>query len=426
MAVSLCLAASAGAARKPHDVHLPTHVAHDTEIGLALLGQKTLYATYWSKAGHDGLWQLSVYALDVAARKTIASIRLDQEQPLRTPNDAHVIQDPAHLFTSPDGRLLLCDTTERAKVHKIWVLDAKDLHVVSARTLTRHALKWDDTVVGFAADGDVRLLNTPGGATLHLRVKTATVTDLDPRALEKVIRKTVIHFQETAWYLISVGPGDLLWAVDERRAKTTGDPRITAYSLRTGKPLATSEVRLSRARVGVPNPGPRPHHQTLPPPTGIPLPGGPDNEPQLAQIIAVDGAVLAVLNQSAKDWAEWSRVVRLGVHSTRETISPVINGCDLNLNGLGRHGRIAFGTCDLFVTSHFLMFERYNLKKSEALFLTTAGASIIAVNPLNRFLRPAISCAVDDSADPAVAAIYDHSGKVRFLLLPREKETRLR
>jgi hypothetical protein len=205
----------------------------------------------------------------------------------------------------------------------------------------------------------------------------------------------------------------LLWALNEQ-ASSSGNARITAYSLQDGKPVATHEVPLTEAQKGVPAAGPRPQGSELPPPMTIPQPNTPRDAPQLAQIVAGKQSLVGVIHQPAKEWGVWSRVVQIGLHSNRVAWSSPLSGCNLTLNTLGRSGQLAVGSCDLLGRSGF---DQYAIKKSDAVFVSTQTGSTVAILPLKTD-RPTLSLAVDDSVSPAIAAIYDQRATVRLLPLP--------
>ncbi|GEM_PF-6168071 len=389
-------------------IHLPGRIASDAQVGLAVSAPDRLYAAYWVEGEHDQPWQLLIYEFDITTGKVLTQSEVDKAEPLRSRN-GDVIQSSVGLFISPDGETLLCTTLERGPVRKAWTLSSHDLHVLSSRTISP-----DSNLLGFTQNGDVRLLRVHKGGQFGQEIDSATVLDLSAQALDKNLSERTVQFQERAWELAAVGPDDLLWVLDER-VSPQGDLRITSYNLQSGALVATQEVSLSEAKTGVPAAGPRPQGAELPAPTAIPQPGIPSDAPQLAQIMATKQGMLGVVNQSAKDWTAWSRVMSLGAPSNRVAWSSVLTGCDLRLDSVGRSERIAVGSCDLVGRTGF---DQYAVKKSDAIFISTQTGSVVATLPLNT-RRSTVSLAVDDSRQPIIAAIYDRRATVRVLSVPQ-------
>jgi hypothetical protein len=75
---------------------------------------------------------------------------------------------------------------------------------------------------------------------------------------------------------------------------------------------------------------------------------------------------------------------------------------------------MAVGNCDLLGRGPF---DQYAIKKSDAIFVSTQNASVVAVVPLN-IRRPPLSLAIDDVPTAAIAAIYDRRGTVRVIAIP--------
>jgi hypothetical protein len=407
VAAATLLVAPSLRAKGLRTIHLPGPITPNTSVALALAAPDTLYAAYWTSAGKGHVFELSVYAIDVANGRVTARADLGQAVPLRTRN-GYPLTLGAWLRLSPDGSILLCEANWGASSNRIFTLAARGLHLVSARMGTLGAL-----VVGFANGGDVRLLRIHKGGKFGQEIDSATILDLDARDLDKVVSQRKIRLQESAWSPVAVGSGDRLWALDERPS-VHGDPRITVYSLLGGKPIATHEVPLAEARVGVPAAGPRPKGKELPAPTGIAPLGTPPDAPQLAQLLPTARGLLGVVDQPVKQWAAWSRIIHVGVSTGRVGWSSVLTGCNLNLRVVGRSGRIAVGSCDLVGR---VLFDNYAIKKSDAVFVSTRTGSVVAVVPLNT-RRPPLSLAIDDTVRPAIAAVYDQHATVRLLSVP--------
>ncbi len=405
-AVVFLLAAPSDAVRLG-TIHLSGRIAADAEVGLAVSAPDTLYAAYWVEAGRGCPLQLLIYEFDLSTGKALARSELDKAQPLRSRN-GDVIQSPVQLWLSPDRSVLLCTSVEGASTNKAWTLSSQNLRILSSGTIPP-----DANLLGFTKAGEVRLLRPHKGGKFGQEIDSATVLDLNAHSLEKVVSRCVIRLREPAWNPVMAGPNGLLWALDER-ASPQGTARITVYNLQNGKPVATYELPLVEAEVGVPAAGPRPKGTELPPPTGIALLGAPPDAPQLAQIMPTGQGILGVVDQSAMDWAAWSRIVRLGVASGQAAMSSVLTGCNLSLDAAGRSGRIAVGSCDLVGR---VVFDQHAIKKSNAVFVSKRTGSVVAVVPLNT-RRPPLSLAIDDSVRPAIAAIYDQHATVRLLSVP--------
>jgi hypothetical protein len=400
------LAAPSGAADLA-TVHLPGGIATDAEVGLAVSAPDTLYAAYWVTGEQNRPWQLLIYKFSSATGKVLVQVELDKAEPLRS-RDGDVIQSAVDLSISPDGSMLLCSTLERGPVRKAWTLSVRDLHVLSSRTVSSGA-----KLLGFTHTGDVRLLRTQRGGEFEQEVNSATVLDLNARSLDKNVSERVVKLQEPAWRLLTAGTGDLLWTLDER-ASPQGEERITAYNVKDGKPVATREVSLADAQVGEPAER-HPGGNDLQPPTTVPQPGIPPHKPQLTQIMAGRQSVFGVIHQPATQPAAWSRVVWIGASSSQTAMSSVLTGCDLELETIGRSGRMMVGRCD---SMGHVLFDRYAIKSSEAVFLSTRTGSVVAVIPL-KTRRPPLSLALDDSVQPAIAAVYDRYASVRLISVPQ-------
>lgn len=389
-------------------VHLPGELASDAEVGLAVSAPDTLYAAYWVPGEHNQPWRLLIYKFNSTTGKVLVQFELDKAEPLRS-RDGDIIQSPVDLSISPDGSMLLCSTLERGPVRKAWTLSGHDLHVLSSRTISS-----DATLLGFTQTGDVRLLRTRKGGKFGQEVNSATLFDLNARSLNENISERVVQFQEPVWRLIAVSTGDLLWALNER-VSPHGEERITAYSLQNGKSVATRDISLATARAGAAAAGNLAGND-LQPPTTVPQQGVPPHEPQLAQIMAGEQSVFGVIHQPATEQAAWSRVARIDVSSTQTGMSSILTGCDLALQMTGRSGRIMVGSCD---SVGRVLFDRYAIRNSEAVFFSTRTGSVVAVISLNT-RRPPLSLALDDSVHPAIAAVYDRYASVRLLSVPQQ------
>jgi hypothetical protein len=399
--VAFVFGAVSSAAADLAAIHLPGKIAPDAEVGLALSSQHTLYVAYWVEAEHDQPWKLMLYEFNIASGKVGGTAELDKAQPLRSRN-GDAIQSVVRLWISPDGSMLLCMTLEQGPIHKAWTLSSHGLHILSGRTIPA-----DTNLLGFAENGDVRLLRVRTGGKFGQEIDSAAVLTLKAQSLDSVAEQ-VIHFTEPAWRLTAAGPDNLLWVLDER-ASPHGEARITAYGLQNGQPVGSREVSLAEAEVGAPAVGPRPEGNDLPPPTAIPQPGLSRDAPQLAQMMAASQMVLGVVHQPVEQWKTWSRVVLAGLPPLQITWSSVLSGCNLMLSAVGRSGRLATGACDLIGRARF---DQYAIKKSDAVFVSTQTGTIVAVLPLN-IRRPPLSLAIDDTVDPAIAAIYDRGATVR-------------
>ncbi len=397
-------------ARDLTTIHLPGKISSDAEVGLALSAPDTLYAAYWTEAGHGEPWSLCVYALDIASGKLLGRSELDRAQPLRSRN-GDVIQTPTQLFLSADGSLLLCGALEGRDRQKIWLLTSRPLRVISSTA--GDSTNSDVEVVGFTRTGNVRLLHTRHGGTFGQEIDSATVTDLDARSLDKVVSRRLIQFQEPVWRLVTVDSGDLLWVLDERPSPK-GDPRITAYSLGTGKPLLTREVSLASARAGVPSPTPRPRGAAPPPPTAISPPGTPRGTPQLPRIVAAAQAAVVEIDQPAEDWKAWSRLLRFDLASSSPQASRTLEGCNLGPFVQSRGGHFLLTDCSILKGT---IFDEYGLAKEEAVLVSGSSGGILWVEPLNK--TNSLSLAIDDSGQSALIAIYDHRATVRLLSVPQ-------
>lgn len=386
------------------EVHLPGGIASDASVGLAISARGVIFAAYWTQPGRDRPFRFAAYKFDGATGNLMARTTLATAEPLRSRN-GHAIPSPVETFLSPDGSVLLCATLERGPARKIWTLSSRDLRVLGSQTIPANA-----HLLGFSLVGQVRLVLAPKGGLFGQEIRSATVLDLDVRSLRQV-RRRLVRFEEPAWRMIAVGKGDLLWAFDERPSRQ-GAPRITAYSLQNGRPVATREIPLREVPIGTQAPAKTGSGGGLQPPATIPQPGVPAGSPQIAQLIATRQAVIAVIQQPESDPVTWSRLVRIGSSSIRPILSPVLAGCDLALASLGRAGRTAVGSCDVVGRG---LFDRYAIKKSSLILISTTDGSVIAEYPLSA-KRPPLSLAVDDGA--AIAAVYDHRGIVRVLPVP--------
>jgi len=388
-------------------IHLPDKTAPDAEVGLALSAPDTLYAAHWAEPVRDQPWRLLIYKLKIPSGKILAQSEIHDAEPIRSRN-GDLIQSSIRLSISPDGSMLLLTTLERGAVRKVWTLSSRDLHILSSRTIPAGT-----DLLGFSENGDVRLLRTHTGGNTGQQINSETVLDLAASLLDKGISEQLIKFQEPAWRLTAVGPDNLLWALDERVSQHS-EARITAYRLPNGESVATQEVSLAAAQAGAPATAPRPRGGELPPPTAIPQPGISHDAPQVAQMMAATQMVLGVIHQPAGQWRAWSRVMRVGVDPQQITWSSILTDCNLRLDAIGRSGRMAVGVCDMVARGHF---DRYEIGKSDAVFVSTQTGSIEAVLPLD-IPGPPLSLALDDTVDPALAAIYDRRATVRVLSIP--------
>ncbi len=411
LVVAACLLVVSAIAGKLQAVHLPGKIASDAEVGLAIAAPDTLYVAYWVEAERGHPWKLVIYKFSGATGKVLVQSELDEAEPLRSRN-GDVIPSPVQLSLSPDRSVLLCTSVEGASTNKLWTLSSQDLHIFSSRGIPP-----DANPMGFSEAGDVRLLRARKGGKFGQEINSATVLGLSSRSLDKIVFQREIRLREPAWSPVKVGPNGLLWALDEH-ASPQGEVRISAYSLRSGRLVATHELPLAEAKAGVLAAGPRPKGRELPPPVGIALLGMPPDAPQLAQIMPTSQGILGVVDQSATDWAAWSRVVRVDTRSGRVAWSSVLSGCNLRLDAVGHSGRMAVGSCDLVGR---VLFDQYGIKRSDAVFVSTGTGSVVAVVPLNT-RRPPLSLAIDDSVRPAIAAVYDQCATVRLLSVPQPSE----
>jgi hypothetical protein len=407
VAASGVFGAGCGFAGDLATIRLPGKIAADAEVGLAVSATDSLYAGYWVQSGGNQPWQLMIYRFDAATGKVLSKAEVDKAQPPRSRN-GDPIQSEVRLWISADSLMLLCTTIEHGPVRKCWTLSSHDLRVLGSGTVPA-----DTEVLGFGDDNDVRFLRVHKGGTFGQEIDSATVLSVNAHSLDQGVSEHVIHFEEPGWQLIALGPDNLLWVFDERTSER-GDARITAYGLPKGELIVTREVSFAQAEVGVPATAPRSQGIPLPPPSAIPQPGHQGSVPQLAQMIGASQGVLGILHQPVRQWKPWSRLFSVGVTSKGTVWSSVLNDCNLLLDTVGRSGRMAIGSCDVIERGPF---DQYEIKKSDAVFVSTQNASILAVLPLST-RRPPLSLAIDDGTTQGVAAIYDRRGTVRIVAIP--------
>lgn len=367
-----------------------------------------------------GVRELEVHAIEVDGTKSARSVVLD-----RVAGDAGLLS----FALSPDARLLLCSVIDRYPSYdraprawvgtgreRVFILNARDLTIVSQRDFEYEQVSPGIGLRGFASDGNILLLQS-GGSKLGVNT-TAQVTEieLDAHALGREVVHRIIQFDPPVWRGVFRGPNGTFWAVEAKRSPRENEI-VSAYEGGAGaaKLVASREIPMPANRNLV---LPKGYSAGLP---GLDPPGGDGRyQPIISGILAIKGGALVALRQPAFELNPWTRVLRLGLNSG-EIKSSDVPGCDLNLGSLGAHGRIAFGQCRL---DHQTGADHYRTTVLKEIFVSALTGSILAIEPLNRkptwlgnVQSPAV--AVDDATTPAVAAIYDHQGEVRFISIPQ-------
>lgn len=385
-------------------VHLSGAIASHSEIGLAAFGGR-LYAAYWVKNGNHP-WPLTVVAIDASSGNVLVQTQVEKRNPLRSRN-GKIIAPDANLYLSQQGTVLLCVDVASGTV---WTLKAANLRVLSQTKLAQ-----EGAILGFTKAGSLRTFLARKNP-INGEIRAVTVIDHDARSLGKVVGHHDVEFTEPALEFVSPDSGGVVWALDARRSKS-GNARVSAYSLDSGRLLSVWEIRNTPVESGAPAFSLAPKGHALPPPVGAIFLGeaNASQQPQFAQLRPVgDHVALIDLDQPSLGWRQWSRVARVEMGSGSLVLSKPVLNCNLQLDSVGLASRIAVGNCDRVGRT---LFDEYVVKSSVAVIVSVDTGQILATVPLNRGWD-ALAFSVDDMVSPAVIGIYDHRNEVRLVQVP--------
>jgi hypothetical protein len=369
VAVFLC---SCSAAKEIAAIRLPGEISRDAQVGLAIVGKKTIYAAYWEGSKARESKQLAVYAVDVATRRPLDHLVLTEDRM------GDLASRRVRVFISENDSVLLCVargiTAEKQEYAQLWTLSARPLKVLSRRNLSGLAQEnlqfW-----GITREGEVRVSTTPDWKEFA----RVTIIDLDSHDLDTEKEHRTIQFRSPAWMYLSVGLGDALWILEGDRP-ASGKQAVEAYDMRTGHALGSHEI--------------------------------PGDDP-VSGLTAVDGGVLVDISQPPSAAKVWSRLLRVALDSAKVQSSETVLGCDVAGVLEGSHEQVAVAGCEYVERT---VFDQYRTAKSQAIVISTATASIVSIQPLNTGAL-ALTLALDDSNQNVMLAIYDRQGTVRVLAL---------